>query len=196
MEVGQKNDVVFDVYENNPLKDVERNWRSSCELGMKKLLRNMEIKKWNPPLPWNGNKNKLVDFIVKQWVSSSSLIGYKILIVANNKKATIVCLFQNLKVITKKLTQTVSMIDLSKIMEFNYHFYLKQVQNHIKELLRSMWWLNAAIITSARHCDKDTFLKALLAFHPVTGSDSTRSFAWKSKSKSLSLLSSNESLLF
>ena len=29
----------------------------------------------------------LVDFIVKQWVSSSSLIGYKILITANNKEA-------------------------------------------------------------------------------------------------------------
>ena len=54
---------------------------------MQKLLRNMEIKKWSSLLSWNGNKNKLADFIVKQWVSNSSLIGYKILIVANNKEA-------------------------------------------------------------------------------------------------------------
>ena len=54
---------------------------------MQKLLRNMKIKKWSSVLSWHGNKNKLVDFIVKQWVSSSILIGYKILIVANNKKA-------------------------------------------------------------------------------------------------------------
>ena len=47
----------------------------------------MEIKNWSPILSWNGNKNKLVDFIVEQWLSSSILIGYRILIVANNKKA-------------------------------------------------------------------------------------------------------------
>ena len=46
----------------------------------------MEIKNWSPILSWNGNKNKLVDFIVEQWLSSSILIGYRILIVANNKK--------------------------------------------------------------------------------------------------------------
>ena len=32
-------------------------------------------------------KNKLVDFIVKQWISNSSLIGDKILIVTNNTEA-------------------------------------------------------------------------------------------------------------
>ena len=47
----------------------------------------MEIKKRSPLLSWNGNKNKLVDFTVKQWVSNSSLIGYKFIIVANNKEA-------------------------------------------------------------------------------------------------------------
>ena len=47
----------------------------------------MEIKKWSALLSWNGNKNKLVNFIVKQWVSSSSLIAFKIFIVANNKEA-------------------------------------------------------------------------------------------------------------
>ena len=45
-------------------------------------------------------------------------------------------------------------------------------------------------------CDKDIFLKALLAFHRFTGCDSTRPFCAKSKSKSLSLLSSNENYIY
>ena len=32
-------------------------------------------------------KNKLVDFIVEQWISNSSLIGDKIVIVTNNNEA-------------------------------------------------------------------------------------------------------------
>ena len=35
----------------------------------------------------NENKNKLLDFIVKQWISNSSIIGDKILIVTNNTEA-------------------------------------------------------------------------------------------------------------
>ena len=35
----------------------------------------------------NENKNKLVDFRVKQWISNSSLTGDKIIIVTNNTEA-------------------------------------------------------------------------------------------------------------
>ena len=72
------------------------------------------------------------------------------------------------------------------------------MQNHIKELLLSMRSLNASIIISitSTDCDKYTFLQALLVFQRFTGCDSTRSFAGKSKSKSLSLLSSNENYIY
>ena len=80
-------DIVFDVYENNSIKDVERYRRSSSELSVQKLLLNMEIKQWSLLLSSNENKIKLVDFKVKQWISNSSLIGDKILIVTNNTEA-------------------------------------------------------------------------------------------------------------
>ena len=80
-------DIVFDVYENNAMKDVERYRRSSSELSVQKLLLNMEIKQWSLLLSSNENKIKLVDFKVKQWISNSSLIGDKILIVTNNTEA-------------------------------------------------------------------------------------------------------------
>ena len=78
-------DVVFDVYENNSVKDVERNRCSSGKLSQQKLLPNMKIKQWSLLLSSNENKSKLVNFIVKQWISNSSLIGDKILIVINNR---------------------------------------------------------------------------------------------------------------
>ena len=84
---SKRTDVVFDVYENNSIKDVERNRQSSGKLSMQKLLWNMEIKKWSLLLSWNGNKNKSVNFIVNQGVSNSSLIGYKIVIVTKNREA-------------------------------------------------------------------------------------------------------------
>ena len=59
-----------------------------------------------------------------------------------------------------------------------------------------MQLLNASIIASKKHCDKDTFLKSLLAFHHFTGCDGTRSFAGKSKSKCSSLLSTNENYTY
>ena len=82
-----------------------------------------------PLLSWNGNKNKLVDFIFKQWVSNSSLIGYKILIVANDKEAYKIesnscMLIPELESNHKEADTNIFMIALSKMMEFNCTFYL------------------------------------------------------------------------
>ena len=84
----------------------------------------MKIKKWSPLMSWNRNKNELVDFIVKKWVSSSSLIGYKILTVANSKEAHKIegsncVLIPELESNHKKVDTNVFMIALSKIMTFN-----------------------------------------------------------------------------
>ena len=99
-------------------------------------------------MPWNGTKNKLVDFIVKQWVSSSSLIGYKILIGANNKEAYKIesnnyMLIPELESNLKEADTNVFMIAISKIMEFNSKIYLKV-------LLTSMRLVSASFITSAK----------------------------------------------
>ena len=79
------------------------------------------------------------------------------------------------------MTQNVFMIALSKIMEFNFQFYLKTISK-----LHKIIDINA-VAQCVNHninktdCDKYTYLQALLAFHRFTGCDSTRSFAGKSK---------------
>ena len=118
---SKRTDVVFDVYENNSIKDVERNRQSSGKLSMQKLLRNMEIKKWSLLLSWNGNKNKSVNFIVNQWVSNSSLIGYKIVIVTKNREAYKIesndyILIPELESNHKEADTNVLMTALSKLM--------------------------------------------------------------------------------
>ena len=167
-------DVVFDAYENNSIKDVERNRRSSGELSVQKLLPNVEIKQWSLFLSSNKNKNKLVDFIVKQWISNSSLIDGKILIVTNGMEAYNItssnCILipelesnhkeadSRMMLHVKHASRTyasviihtpdtdVFMIALSKIMEFDCQLYLKLVQSHEKELLISMPSLKVSTI--------------------------------------------------
>ena len=83
----------------------------------------MESKQWSPLLSSNWNKNKLADFIVKQWISNSSLIGDKILIEANNTdaykiKSNNCMLIHQLESHHKEPDTNVFMMALSKIMEF------------------------------------------------------------------------------
>ena len=197
----KKNWCCFWLYENNSITNVGRNRHSSGELSMQKLLRNMEIKKWSALLSWNGNKNKLVDFIVKQWVSSSSLIGYKILIVANNKEAYEIesnncILIPELENNHKEADTNVFMTALSKIMEFNCKFYLKtSTKSHegIIDINEVAQYVNHNI--NETDCNKYTFLKALFALSCIRGCGSNRSVSGKSKSKSLSLITSNENYL-
>ena len=138
-------------------------------------------------MSWNWKKNKLVDFIVKQWVSNSSLIGYEILIVANNKETYKIesnncVLSPELESSHEEPDTNVFMIALSKIMELNCKFYLTiSIKSHkrIIDINAVDQCVNHNI--NKTDCDKDAFLKALLAFHRFTGCDSTRSFAGKSK---------------
>ena len=166
-------------------------------------------------------KNKLFNFIVKQWIYNSSLIGDKILIVTNNTEAYKIksnnCIFNPelesnhkeadsrmmLRVKHASITYStiviytpdtdVFMIALSKILELDCQLYLKTSTKSHKRTI--------GIITVAQcvnrnikktDCNKNAFLKALLAFHFFAGCDSTSSFTGKSRLKSLYLLSSNE----
>ena len=60
-------DVVFDVYCDLSIKNVERNRRSKCKLLFKKIVASSEITQWGSFLSCNENKNFLVEFIVSQW---------------------------------------------------------------------------------------------------------------------------------
>ena len=60
-------DVVFDVYRDLSIKNVERNRRSKGQLLFKKIVASSEIKQSGSFLSCNENKNSLVEFIVSQW---------------------------------------------------------------------------------------------------------------------------------
>ena len=67
-------DVVFDVYLNNSIKDVDRNCRSHAELMFNQILPTSQIKQSNLLLSSNSNKNKLTQFIVNEWKSLGNLL--------------------------------------------------------------------------------------------------------------------------
>ena len=58
--------VVFDVYEDNSIKDLDRIRRSCDELNLCQIIPEAEIKQWGLLLSSNDNKNKLVEFIRNQ----------------------------------------------------------------------------------------------------------------------------------
>ena len=60
-------DVVFGVYRDLSIKNVERNRRSKGQLLFKKIVASSEIKQWGSFLSSNENKNSLVEFIFSQW---------------------------------------------------------------------------------------------------------------------------------
>ena len=170
-------------------------------------------------------KNKLVNFIVNQWISNSSLIGDKILIVTNNTDAykiksnnyifnpelesnyieaesrMMLHVMGGSRTYSTVVIHTsdtdVFMIALSKILEFDCQLYLSTGTKSHKRTID----INA-VPQCVNHninktdCDKNAFLKALLAFHCFTGCDSTSSFAEKSRLKPFSLLSNNENYIY
>ena len=71
-------DVVFDVYVESSIKDVERSCRSHGELELKKIIGTAEIKQWTLRLSTKENKNKLIRFIVQQWKNNCKLEGNKV----------------------------------------------------------------------------------------------------------------------
>ena len=60
-------DVVFNVYRDLFIENIERNRRSKDQLLFKKIVASSEIKQWGSFLSCNENKNSLVEFIVSQW---------------------------------------------------------------------------------------------------------------------------------
>ena len=67
-------DVVFDVYLDNSIKNVDRNRRSHGDLMPNQILPTSQIKQWNLLLLSNSNKNKVTQFIVNEWKSLGNLI--------------------------------------------------------------------------------------------------------------------------
>ena len=84
---SSRTDVVFDVYLDNSIKDVERNRRSCGELKLQQIIPDAEIKQWALLLSSNDNKNELIQFIFEHWKSNSNLINGKEFITTVDSKA-------------------------------------------------------------------------------------------------------------
>ena len=61
-------DVVFDVYQDKSIKNVERSKRSSNEgVKYRNILPSFKVKSWNKVLSISSNKTEIVKFLVAQW---------------------------------------------------------------------------------------------------------------------------------
>ena len=78
-------DVVFDVYCDLSIKNVERKRRSKDQLLFKSIIATSRIKQWGSFLSCNKNKNSLVEFFVSQWKNAESRlkIGQKTIYVTS-----------------------------------------------------------------------------------------------------------------
>ena len=73
-------DIVFDVYFEESIKNVERNRRCSSTISFKKIVPNNVIRQWHSFLGDGNNKTELVKFLVSEW-KKKSIPGMKILYV-------------------------------------------------------------------------------------------------------------------
>ena len=84
-------DVVFNVYIDKSIKDVERNRRSSGQLTLQQIIPSSVIKQWNLLLCSNHNKTMLIEFLVNQWKQQSQLLASKVLFVTCGSEAFRIC---------------------------------------------------------------------------------------------------------
>lgn len=214
-------DVVFDVYLDNSIKDVERNRRSHGELSVQQIVPSAEIKQWNLLLSSNQNKNKLTEFIVTEWKSLGHLLEDKILFVtcsrdvyqisrnettlvqdlqSNHQEADTRMLLHahhasltHNRIIISSPDTDVFMLLLSKVCDLDTEVYMMTGTAQNRRLIN----INAVANDiygniNKTNCTKKSLVKALLGFHCFTGCDTISAFAGRGKLKPLSLLVGNE----
>ena len=84
-------DIVFDIYFEQSIKNIERNRRCSGTISFKKIVGSHVALQWNLFLGLNHNKTELVKFIVSKWEKKN--ITEKVFYVTYGEKC--VCLNDN-----------------------------------------------------------------------------------------------------
>ena len=210
-------DVVFDVYLDVSIKDVERHRRSTGEIAVKKIVSSAPIKQWGQLLSSGDFKNKLVTFILHDWQSKRNLLKNRTLFVndavetwcyksesielaehllSNQEEADTRMLLhakdagaQYEEVVISSPDTDVFAITLSKLSSIDANMYMLTGTGDKKRLID----LNAVAENSflklnRTDCTKEKFLEALPGFHCFTGCDSTSAFSGRGKIKPLKLL--------
>lgn len=67
-------DIVFDVYLDNSIKDIERQKRSTGKMTVKKIISTAPIKQWGQLLSSGEFKNKLEPFILNDWKTKRNIL--------------------------------------------------------------------------------------------------------------------------
>ena len=210
-------DVVFDVYIENSIKDVERARRSSGELLVKQIVPTSPIKQWSQLLSSGDLKNKLNKFLGEEWQRPERGIGDKTLFVTVDHQAikinayshhivpelesdheegdTRMLLHANhasstyRNIVISTPDTDVFMIALANLNEINSNVYFLTGTKEKRRMLD----LNAVHQDANERFNKtghtcEIFMKALLGFHGFTGCDSVSAFGGRGKVKPLQLL--------
>ena len=214
-------DVVFDVYVDNSIKDVERARRSHGEITLKQIVPTAQINQWNQLLSSGEFKNKLIRFIVNEWGRQSHLVGSKILFATVDDETYMItsesfnvvdelrsdhqeadtrlllhakhAILTYGKIVISTPDTDVFMIALSKSTVINANLYILTGTKDKRRLI-DIDAVGEEIYTDLNKtdCRKEDFLDALLGFHCFTGCDTTSSFARRGKIKPLLLLGTNQ----
>lgn len=83
-------DVVFDVYKENSIKDVERARRSTGSIVLKRIISSAPIKQLGDLLSSRSFKNMLNRFLADEWKRSGSVIGNKVLYVTSARQTMMI----------------------------------------------------------------------------------------------------------
>ncbi|XP_066925450.1 uncharacterized protein [Clytia hemisphaerica] len=210
-------DVVFDVYFETSIKDVERQRRSTGEMTVKQIVSSAPIKQWGQLLSSGEFKNKLITYFLNDWKSKRHLLGDKILYV-NDSTETWKLTKQHME-ICDRLRSNQEEADTRMILHTK-----DAASNHEKVIIATPdtdVFIIAASNLNALRCNlfmltgtgdnrrlidlnlacknyysqinkpdytQEMFLKALPGFHCFTGCDSISAFAGRGKIKPLKIL--------
>ena len=212
--------VVFDVYGENLIKDVERLRRSSGESVIKNIVATSSIKQWNQLLSSGDFKNKLVDYFVTEWKKDRSAIGDKTIFVTNNRFLAYK-LTTDLHQMVEELESDHEEADTrmllhAKPVSLTYErIIISTPDNDVFIIASKLAGIKARLYILTRTKDKrriidlnvvskkafhqfnktksskNLFMSTLLGFHAFTGCDTTSAFSGRGKVKPLQIMGSS-----
>ena len=211
-------DVVFDVYKEQSIKNIERGRRSRGELSFQKILPTTEIKQWSQFLSSIKNKNELIIFINDQWKlkTNSHRIGSRKLYVTCGQDVTLITnsifLLQHdlasdqeeadtrmfvhahhatssfNKVMISSPDTDVFVIALAKSLEIDANLFMLTGVKSKRRIIDINAVANGLCNTIPASSSREEFLSSLVGLHCLTGCDTVSAFAGKGKLKPFNLM--------
>ena len=223
-KTAERIDVVFDVYKDISIKDVERNRRSHGELKLSQIVSSADIKQWSQVLSSNENKNKLVSFVVAEWKHNLSILGEKKVFVTLNTDALMLTSTafspvptlrsdheeadtrmllhakhaslscDKVMIYTPDTDVIIAAISVCSAIEADL-FVMTGKGNARRIIDITKIAEKANEKLNRTTLDEQTFQMALLGYHSFTGCDTTSCFAGRGKVRPLNIMASNERYL-